>query len=199
MAVAALVVLVAWLVLVIAVRSLVTYRRSGTVPTPPPAPPGSPQRSARLAASVGLLLAFATPIAELLGLAPIEALDQAVTRALGLGLAVAGIGGTIGSQLAMGDAWRPDIDPTSTAPLVTTGPFAIVRNPILACTLVVATGFALMVPNVLALLMAAAFLTSVEIQARRVEEPFLLQKYGDEYRRYAAVTGRFVPGIGRMR
>jgi protein-S-isoprenylcysteine O-methyltransferase Ste14 len=32
-----------------------------------------------------------------------------------------------------------------------------------------------------------------------VEEPALLAAHGDAYRRWAATTGRFLPGIGRLR
>ena len=44
----------------------------------------------------------------------------------------------------------------------------------------------------------AALLVALEIQVRAVEEPYLLRTHGDAYRRYAAATGRFVPGIGRI-
>jgi protein-S-isoprenylcysteine O-methyltransferase Ste14 len=33
----------------------------------------------------------------------------------------------------------------------------------------------------------------------REEEAYLLRTYGDEFRRYAAHVGRFVPGLGRYR
>jgi protein-S-isoprenylcysteine O-methyltransferase Ste14 len=54
-----------------------------------------------------------------------------------------------------------------------------------------------MVPNVLAFLMLAAFVTAMQIQVKLVEEPHLEQAHGDAYRRYAARTGRFLPRIGR--
>ena len=44
-----------------------------------------------------------------------------------------------------------------------------------------------------------AFLLALEIQVRLVEEPYLLAIHGEAYRAYAAVTGRFVPGVGRLR
>jgi protein-S-isoprenylcysteine O-methyltransferase Ste14 len=42
------------------------------------------------------------------------------------------------------------------------------------------------------------FAISIQIQVRLVEEPSLLRVHGEDYRRYAARTGRFVPGIGRL-
>jgi protein-S-isoprenylcysteine O-methyltransferase Ste14 len=47
--------------------------------------------------------------------------------------------------------------------------------------------------------MLACVLLSIQIQVRLVEEPYLLRVHGDAYRRYAARTGRFVPGLGRLR
>jgi protein-S-isoprenylcysteine O-methyltransferase Ste14 len=41
-------------------------------------------------------------------------------------------------------------------------------------------------------------LAALEIQVRGVEEPYLLRTHGEAYRRYAAATGRFLPGIGRL-
>ena len=34
---------------------------------------------------------------------------------------------------------------------------------------------------------------------RLIEEPYLLATHGSSYRNYAAVTGRFVPSIGRLK
>lgn len=90
------------------------------------------------------------------------------------------------------------VDPHARAPLVTGGPFRIVRNPILTCTAATAIGLALIVPNVLAILMLVAIAVSMQVQVRLVEEPYLTSVHGDAYRRYAARTGRFLPGIGHL-
>jgi protein-S-isoprenylcysteine O-methyltransferase Ste14 len=47
--------------------------------------------------------------------------------------------------------------------------------------------------------MLIAVAASVQVQVRLVEEPYLLRVHGDAYRAYAARTGRFVPGVGRLR
>jgi protein-S-isoprenylcysteine O-methyltransferase Ste14 len=60
-------------------------------------------------------------------------------------------------------------------------------------------GLVLLAPNVLALATLATLLVALELQVRRVEEPYLLRTHGDAYRRYAAATGRFFPGVGRLR
>lgn len=197
MAILALVVLFAWLGLVVGVPGYTRYRRTGEVSAPRRAAMGTPQWWARTISGIGILFAIAAPAAELAGLEPIPGLDIALLRWPGLALAILGIAGTLGAQAAMGESWRPDIDPDARAPLVTTGPFRLVRNPVLTCTLATALGLALIVPNVLAALMLGAFVIGIHIQVKLVEEPFLERAHGEAYRRYAQRTGRFLPGIGR--
>jgi protein-S-isoprenylcysteine O-methyltransferase Ste14 len=200
MAILALVLLVAWLVLVAGLRGYVMYRRGGGPPVAFKDRPGSAQWWARLISTVGIVFAFAAPVAELAGLAPIAFLDQDVLRWAGVVLVALGTAGTLAAQWAMGDAWRADVDPAAQAgTLVKNGPFRIVRNPILTTTAVTVIGLALMVPNIIAVAMLVAVVLAIEIQVRFVEEPYLLGVYGDGYRSYAARTGRFLPGIGRLR
>ena len=148
-----------------------------------------------LAVVAGVLAA----IAAIVGLSPFASLDQLVVAAVGVGLVVVGIAGTVACQVAMGDSWRGDVDPELRTALVTTGPYRYVRNPILTSTFVTALGITLVVPNVFALLFLAGVVASLQIQVRLVEEPYLLRVHGDAYRRYAANTGRFIPGLGRLR
>ena len=155
--------------------------------------------TAMFTASAARVLNIAAPIAELVGLASFALLDQPALRVAGGNLVVPGIAGTLAGQWTMGDSWRGDVDPQASSRLVTTGLFRLVRNPILSATATTAVGLALMVPNVFAALMLAAFVTAMEIQVRLVEEPYLLGAHGDDYRRYAARTGRFLPWIGRER
>jgi protein-S-isoprenylcysteine O-methyltransferase Ste14 len=198
MAVLDLVLVIVWVGLVSIVRGVVQYRRTGASPLRFRDRPGSPQWWSRLLSAIGVLLAIAAPLAELAGLEPFAILDQPVVRFGGVVLVVLGIIVTIGSQLAMGESWRGDVDPDVRTPLVTSGPFALVRNPIFSGAALTATGLALVVPNVLSLAMLPLFVAGLEIQVRLVEEPYLMRVHGEDYRRYAARTGRFVPGVGRL-
>ena len=199
MAILALIVLVVWLGVVAVLRTYIGYRQTGTVATLVRPATGSPAWWAKLISSAGFVLAIAAPIAELVGLAPFAALDRAPIRYAGLAIAIVGIFASLAAQLAMGSSWRGDVDPEARTPLVTDGPFRVVRNPILTCTAATAFGVALMVPNVLAFLMLVAILAAIQLQVRLVEEPYLERVHGDAYRRYASRTGRFLPGLGRLR
>lgn len=97
-----MVVLVAWLVLVASVPTFLRYRQAGTVARLVRAETGSPAWWAKLISSVGILLAFGAPIAALMGLAPIPLLDRDVVHYVGLALAITGITGTVGAQVAHG-------------------------------------------------------------------------------------------------
>ena len=199
MAVLDLVLVAAWVGLVSLLRGALYYVRTCSSPVRLRDRPGSPQWWARVVSTVGVLLAIAAPLAELAGLAPVGPLDQPFVRWGGVALVIVGIVITIGSQLAMGRSWRADVDPDTRSPLVTTGPFRLVRNPVFAGSAISVIGLALVVPNVVSVLMVITFVAGLEIQVRLVEEPYLVRVHGDAYRDYAARTGRFVPGVGRLR
>lgn len=129
---------------------------------------------------------------------PIAALDGVGAHVVGIVLAVAGIFLTFGAQLAMGDSWRVGVDPGERTELVTSGPFAHVRNPIYSAMLPMVFGLALMVPNVIVIAGFIALFVGLELQVRLVEEPYLRQVHGDAYAAYAARVGRFVPRLGLL-
>lgn len=199
MPIVGLALVVVWILLVAGVRGYLQYRRTGEPAIRFTDRRGSPQWWSRVISSVGLVLAIAAPLADLVGLPRIAAVDGPFFFAIGLVLYAAGIAITIRSQAAMGASWRADVDPAARTELVTTGPFRIVRNPTLAGAGITAVGLLLIVPNLVAVAMLLAFLLAMNIQVRLVEEPYLLRVHGEEYRRYAARTGRFVPGLGRLR
>jgi protein-S-isoprenylcysteine O-methyltransferase Ste14 len=113
-------------------------------------------------------------------------------------LALAGIGLTFLAQVQMGASWRIGVDASERTELVTTGTFALVRNPIFSAMLLVAVGLALAVPTLLALLLPPLLLIALELQVRLVEEPYLIRTHGGHYLAWASRTGRFIPGIGRL-
>jgi protein-S-isoprenylcysteine O-methyltransferase Ste14 len=129
----------------------------------------------------------------------IGALDHDGVRVAGLVLAVVGIAGTAGAQLAMGRAWRIGVDPSERTSLVTGGPFALVRNPIYTAMFPFFAGIALMTGNALGLTAVACVIAGLELQTRMAEEPHLRKAHGEEYEAYARRVGRFVPGVGRLR
>jgi protein-S-isoprenylcysteine O-methyltransferase Ste14 len=199
MAVVALAVIALWMVLVGAARTYLHLRARGGRPVRFADRPGSPQWWARVIGTIGFVLLVLAPIAELVGLPPLPMLDQPLVRLAGLVVALAGIAGTVVGQAAMGPSWRGDVDPEARTALVMSGPFRLVRNPILTASALTSLGVALMVPNLVALAMLVAVVTTYQVQVRLVEEPYLEQVHGEAYRAYTERTGRFLPWLGRAK
>ena len=201
MAVAALVLFALWALLAFGLRAFIQWRRTGdTGLRMSGGPAGSLEWWARVLFVGALGTGLAAPIVDLGdSIDPIDALDGSIVQALGIVLAVAGVAGTLAVQLAMGDSWRVGVDLEERTALVTAGPFAVVRNPIFSVMIVTAIGLALMVPNAIAMIGLAVLVLSIELQVRKVEEPYLLATHGPAYADYTARVGRFVPGLGRRR
>jgi len=165
---------------------------------------GGKPGSAEWLAGVGFVLALvfgaSAPVLALLDVVePIEALDSTGVHIVGIVLSVAGVALTLYAQIAMGDSWRIGVDENERPDLVTSGPFALVRNPIFSAMIPTALGLTMMVPSLVALVGFVALIIALELQVRVVEEPYLKRTQGSAYRRYADRTGRFMPGVGRLR
>jgi len=183
------------------IRAVVHHRRTGSTGFVGIAgsPPGSIEWLAGAAFVLALAGGVAAPLAQLVGLVePWTGSSDLAVHALGAAVFAAGLAGTFWAQLAMGDSWRVGVDSAARTDLVASGPFRWVRNPIFSWMTITGVGLVLLAPNALAVASLAALLIALEIQVRAVEEPYLTRTHGDAYRRYAASTGRFLPGIGRL-
>jgi protein-S-isoprenylcysteine O-methyltransferase Ste14 len=149
--------------------------------------------------TIGSAASVLAPILDLRGaLGPIGGWHDDGVRVAGLVVMAAGIAGVVWSQRGLRDSWRIGVDAGERTELVVDGPYALARNPIFTSMAVVAVGAALAVPNWVAVVGAALLVTGVELQVRRVEEPYLLAGHGASFRGYASRVGRFTPWIGRF-
>ena len=148
----------------------------------------------RLGAGLFVLVLVLAPVAPWVG-APLWHQGHL----LGAVIAAAGIALTLVAQVQMGASWRIGVDRSERTALVTSGVFALVRNPIFSAMLLSTVGLALAVPTPLALALPPLLLVALQIQVRIVEEPYLIAAHGAPYLAWAARTGRFVPAIGRLR
>lgn len=200
MAVAALAIYVLYLIVAFGLRTLIQIRRTGSTGFHGlGGRPGSAEWLAGVGFTAALLVGATAPLLALLDLVePVAALDTDAAHLAGLVLAVGGIGATFYAQVAMGSSWRIGVDYEERTDLVTTGPFALVRNPIFAAMIPTAIGLTLLVPSWVAFAGLAGLAAALELQVRVVEEPYLLRVHRDAYAAYAAAVGRFVPGVGRF-
>jgi protein-S-isoprenylcysteine O-methyltransferase Ste14 len=147
-----------------------------------------------------LMVAVTGPILQRANvIEPVRALGAVWIQVTGIVVATAGVAATVYAQLEMGDAWRIGLDEQETTTLVRTGVFGRVRNPIYTAGFAFAIGIALLTPNLVAFAAFVLLIATIELQVRRVEEPYLLRTHGDAYREYTASVGRFIPGIGLIR
>jgi protein-S-isoprenylcysteine O-methyltransferase Ste14 len=93
---------------------------------------------------------------------------------------------------ALGRAFRIGIDPDQPGPLVTGGPYRLIRHPVYAAFMADYVAAWLLQPNVLFGLLAPLAILRLYLQARR-EEGALLQQHGAAYAAYARSTSRFIP------
>jgi protein-S-isoprenylcysteine O-methyltransferase Ste14 len=146
-------------------------------------------------AGVAMVLAFVlVPAGAWLG----DPLLPRGLAALGVALVVLGTAGTFAAQITMRDAWRIGVDPAARTALVTDGSFRWVRNPIFTMMIVASLGLALICSTPSMLALPAVLVAALEVQVRVVEEPYLRAVHGERYLQWAARTGRFVPGVGRL-
>jgi protein-S-isoprenylcysteine O-methyltransferase Ste14 len=189
MARVALLLEVAFLVLAFGVRSALHHRRTGSF--------GFRGVSGRVFSAEwwgGVLFVAALILA---GVAPVVAAPAPVEAWRTIPF-VLGLLGTLHAQRAMGVSWRIGVDDRERTTLIDRGPFRYVRNPIFTWMTFALVGLIVMVPNVWSLLALIAMVAAIELQVRRVEEPYLLRAHGAAYARYAARTGRFIPGLGTI-
>jgi protein-S-isoprenylcysteine O-methyltransferase Ste14 len=134
------------------------------------------------------------PLALLILLLPVHDPSRPVVWA-GIAVVVAGEALRLAAVRRIGVVSRTRVD--RSGPLVATGPFASVRNPLYLGNIALWTGFALsagvpwLVPFVMLLL-------GVEYHAIvRWEEALLQSRLGESYRSYAARVPRWIPRLTR--
>jgi len=197
-AAAALTLYLAGLVVAFGARSCIHRRRTGSTGFRGlSGAPGSAEWWGATLFAAALVLGAAGPALVLTGTTTPIAMPPAVQWA-GLAVAIAGFAGVLAAQAGMGSSWRIGVDTTERTGLVTSGMFAVVRNPIFTAMLTALLGLTLLVPTGVTAAALVCLLLAVEIQVRLVEEPYLIHAHGYAYASYSERVGRFLPGLGRL-
>ena len=110
---------------------------------------------------------------------------------LGVGLCVVGVLILVASLVSFGRSFRIGIDVDQPGRLVTTGIFAVSRNPIYVGFFVFLVGQFLVFPNWVPLIYLVAAAALFHRQVLR-EEGFMRQHYGQEYAEYCSHVRRYV-------
>ena len=109
----------------------------------------------------------------------------------GLALCAAAAAGFAASLKSFGDSFRVGIDEEKPDRLVTTGMFAISRNPLYLCIILFLLGMFLVYRNTVIAAAVVVFMFAVHRQVLR-EEAFLKAHYGIEYEEYCRKTRRYL-------
>ncbi|MBI3163307.1 MAG: isoprenylcysteine carboxylmethyltransferase family protein [Chloroflexi bacterium] len=136
-----------------------------------------------LIATALIVLAFSLSEALYNLLIPISWLNSSWLVGIGLALLAAALIWVLIAQVQMGDSWRIGIDEKTSSPLVQHGLFGVSRNPIFLGMLVMLVGLLFTIPTAATLIVTLLGFMLIHIQVR-LEEPFLLDKYGEAYRVY---------------
>ncbi len=114
---------------------------------------------------------------------------------LGLVLAWAGLALRWWSFATLGDYFTFDLAATPDQPVITRGPYRLVRHPSYLGVIAVVVGLALARANAAGVAGAAVVAVAGAVLRIRVEERMLLRVLGARYTRYARGRARLVPGI----
>lgn len=77
--------------------------------------------------------------------------------------------------------------------LVTTGAYALVRNPIYSAILILCTGVLMIGGNVLFLILPFLYRAFLTVLIKHTEEKWLSELYGEEYKEYCKKVNRCIP------
>jgi protein-S-isoprenylcysteine O-methyltransferase Ste14 len=107
-------------------------------------------------------------------------------------VALVGLGITWWARIHLGTLWSGTVTRKAHHKVIKTGPYAIVRHPIYAGISLALIATVLLRPNWLGIAGAALIIASFVIKYR-LEERFLMQELGPEYKHYRKETPALVP------
>ena len=125
-------------------------------------------------------------------------LDAAAAFMAALIVLSAGCVVTLVAQSEMGASWRIGVDPSERTRLVTNGLFGWARNPMFTGMVAAAVGLALLVSTLLTAVSVVMLVVAVQVQVRRVEDPYLRDAMPGWPMYAQRVVGRFVPRLGKI-
>ena len=120
---------------------------------------------------------------------------RVITAWIGLGIFWCGIALRLWSFRTLGRYFTFTVQTSADQPVISHGPYRMVRHPSYTGLLLVVLGVGLLVGNWWWLLSMTVAVTGGLVFRIRVEERALMRTLGDEYRNYAANHKRLVPFI----
>jgi protein-S-isoprenylcysteine O-methyltransferase Ste14 len=113
---------------------------------------------------------------------------------IGFVSSIAGIAFAIGARVLLGTNWSAMVTQKENHELVRRGPYAIVRHPIYSGALLGMLGTAIVFGQLRGFLAVGIAFIAWWMKSR-VEERFMVDLFGDQYRRYQAEVRALIPGL----
>ncbi len=113
---------------------------------------------------------------------------------IGFLLTVAGLGFALWARFAIGRNWGGLITVQKDHKLVRSGPYAIVRHPIYSGFMLATFGTAIAFGEISGLVATALVVLSWGYKSR-LEERFMIEKFGAEYEQYRHEVNALIPGV----
>jgi protein-S-isoprenylcysteine O-methyltransferase Ste14 len=114
---------------------------------------------------------------------------------IGLALLVGGVGLRFWSFHTLGRYFTFTVQTSGDQPVITSGPYRVIRHPGYAAVLIAVIGIGLLIGNWLSLVCLTVAVLFGLVYRIEVEERALLADLGDRYRTYAATHKRLIPFI----
>ena len=124
-------------------------------------------------------------------LAPLAWLEHGALQWIGLGMMTVALLLIVVAQGQMGKSWRIGVDRETRTEFVRSGLFKYSRNPIFLGIVLSVSGFFLLLPNALTLLVMMLDLSLIQVQIR-IEEEFLARAHGASYSQYCNEVRRWI-------
>jgi protein-S-isoprenylcysteine O-methyltransferase Ste14 len=115
-------------------------------------------------------------------------------RSAGFAMGIAAVIWLAWMLRALGQNLTDTVNVRAGAWLVTTGPYRFVRHPMYVGLVALLPSIALITANML-IALSGILVVSLLIKRTSTEEAKLVARFGEDYRRYASRTGRFVPRL----
>ena len=117
--------------------------------------------------------------------------DSNIAKLVGVALITFGLIMFVWAYVSFGDSWRVGFDVKTPGALVTTGLFALTRNPIYVFLDLWFIGIFLINGTLIFLIFAVLAFAAIHWQILK-EESFLTNLYGQPYQDYCERTGRYI-------
>ena len=124
-------------------------------------------------------------------LLPFWYLENPLLEKIGWGLLIVSIIMVWIAQSQMANSWRIGIDEKNKTKLVTSGLFSFSRNPSFLGIMIANIGVFIVIPNAFTLLIISLSTISINTQIR-LEEEFLRNEFGEEYKEYSKKVRRWI-------